>query len=131
MRSSSGVRDCVQLCVEVVDVLHARSEPRIGERSVMGEREGRGAEVGEGEVQLASELALALIGGGRVGRVCGRSGRALVGGVEVAAELAEIEDVSVLAGEVLQFAVELIDPVLGVQEGRHLGVPFAVVVSGG
>jgi hypothetical protein len=45
--SSSGVCDRIELCVEVVDVLHARSEPRIGRRALMGEREGGAAEVGE------------------------------------------------------------------------------------
>ena len=48
--ASSGVGDRVEVGVEVVDVLHAEGEPRVGRAAVMGERERGGAEVGEGEV---------------------------------------------------------------------------------
>ena len=65
------------------------------------------------------ELAFAARLAGRVGRVCGLWGGALVGAVEVAAELVEVDDVSVLAGEVMQFTVELIERALNVGEGGH------------
>jgi hypothetical protein len=48
----------------------------------------------------------------------------------MAAELAEIEDVSVLAGELAQLVIEPVERVHGVQEGGHLAVHLAVVVSG-
>ena len=77
------------------------------------------------------ELAFAARLDGRVGRVCGLRGRALVGDVEVAAELVEVDDVSVLASEFVQFAVELIERALNVGEGGHWGGPFRAGCLGG
>jgi hypothetical protein len=64
----------------------------------MGEGEGGGAEVGECEVELVSELGLGA-GGLRVGFRCGLAdGGLAAGALDVASECFEVEDLRVLAG---------------------------------
>lgn len=98
----------VELGVELVDALDVGREPVVVEGSVMGEGEGGAAEVGEGEVELVSELGLG-VGGVRFGFRCGLvDGGLAAGGLDVASECFEVEDLRVLAGGLAELAVELI-----------------------
>jgi hypothetical protein len=106
----------VELCVELVDVLQVGCESLVVECSVMGERERGATEVGEGEGELVPEfgIGVGLQGVGLAGGVWAG------GGVGLAAERVEVEDVS--AGGFVRPLVELIERAIGLRdvEVRHL-----------
>ena len=96
--SRRAVGEGVELCVELVDALHVGCEPLVVECSVMGEREGGAAEVGEGEVELVPELGIG-VGGLGVGGVRSGGGGAGRWRVRVGGGTRRGRGLSVLAGE--------------------------------
>jgi hypothetical protein len=108
-RDRRGVGAGVELCVELVDAVHVGRESPVVEGSVMGEREGGGAEIGEGKVELVPEPGLG-VSGLRVSWTCSLAGGGLAAvAFELAVERVEVEDGCVPAGEAAEVAVELIE----------------------
>lgn len=101
-----AVGERVELCKELVDALHLGCESLVVERSVVGEREGSAAEVGECEVELMRELGVG-VGGVGVNRGCDVAEGGLAASVFDVAERVEVEDLGLLAGEFVRLAVKL------------------------